>query len=245
MNVIGVIPARYQSSRLPFKLLRKLYGKSLLQWTWERASKATLLDRLIIACDDPKIEGVAKDFGAEVVLTSPQHLCGTDRIAEAVRDMDVRVVVNIQADEPLIHPSTIDGIIQEMNANSNLVMVTPKKRIDDDNEVNSPNVVKVVCDKDDFALYFSRFPVPYYRESDIAKIYYKHLGIYSYTKDFLYTFKNMPHSYLEKAEKLEQLRVLEAGYKIKVVETQFDAWGVDTEEDFQKVEKILGEKGYA
>lgn len=245
MNVIGVIPARYLSSRLPFKLLRKLDGKPLLQWTWERASKATLLDRLIIACDDPKIESAAKDFGAEVVRTSAQHLCGSDRIAEAVRDIDVRVVVNIQADEPFIHPSTIDSLVQEMDNTASLVMVTPKKRIDDDTEINSPNVVKVVCDKDDFALYFSRFPLPYYRESDIAKVYYKHLGIYSYTKDFLYTFKNLPHSYLEKAEKLEQLRVLEAGYKIKVVETQFDSCGIDTEEDFKKVERILSEKGYA
>ncbi|MBU1121940.1 MAG: 3-deoxy-manno-octulosonate cytidylyltransferase [Candidatus Omnitrophota bacterium] len=245
MSVIGVIPARYQSRRLPFKLLRKLYGKSLLQWTWETASKATLLDKLIIACDDPKMEGVAKDFGADVVMTSVQHLCGTDRIAEAVRDMDVDIVVNIQADEPLIHPSNIDSLVQEMANNSSLVMATPKKMIDDDNEISSPNVVKVVCDKDDFALYFSRFPIPYYRESDISKVYYKHLGLYSYTKDFLYTFKNMPPSHLEKAEKLEQLRVLEAGYKIKVIETQFDSWGVDTEEDFKKVEKILGEKGYA
>ncbi|UCD15163.1 MAG: 3-deoxy-manno-octulosonate cytidylyltransferase, partial [Candidatus Omnitrophota bacterium] len=189
MSVIGVIPARYQATRLPFKLLRKLFGKSLLQWTWESACRATLLDRVIIACDDPKLEGIAKEFGGKVVPTSVQHLCGTDRIAEAVRDMDVSVVVNIQADEPLIHPSTIDGLVQEMVNSSNLVMATPKKRIDDDNEISNPNVVKVVCDKDDFALYFSRFPIPYYRESDISKVYYKHIGIYAYTKDFLYTYE--------------------------------------------------------
>jgi 3-deoxy-manno-octulosonate cytidylyltransferase (CMP-KDO synthetase) len=245
MNVIGIIPARYQSTRLPFKVLRKLFDKPLLQWTWENASKAAMLDKLIIACDDARIEAAAKEFGAQVVLTSDKHSSGTDRIAEAVRDIDAKIVINIQADEPLIHSSNIDSLAQEMLDNPDLVMATLRKKIDDDDEINDPNIVKVVCDKNDFALYFSRFAVPYYREENASKVYYKHLGIYSYTKDFLYTFKNMPFSQLEKAEKLEQLRVLEAGYKIKVVETQFDSWGIDTEEDLGKVENILEEKGYA
>jgi 3-deoxy-manno-octulosonate cytidylyltransferase (CMP-KDO synthetase) len=245
MNVIGVIPARYDSKRLPYKLLKVLCGKPLLQWTWENVSCARDLDKLIVACDAPQIEKVAKGFGAEVVRTSPKHISGTDRVAEAVRDVDSKIVINIQADEPLIHPSVIDSLANEMLNNPGIVMATVRKKIENESEINDPNVVKVICDRDNFAIYFSRFPIPYFRESSSVRVYYKHLGIYAYTKDFLYTFKNLPTSYLEKAEKLEQLRALEAGFKLKVIETQFDSWGVDTEEDFQKLEQILTEKGYA
>ena len=262
-NVIGVIPARYASKRLLHKLLRSLCGKTLLQWTWESASSAHALDKLIIACDHPELEKEAKEFGAEVVLTSSGHSSGTDRIAEAIRDIDTKVVINIQADEPLIHPSIINGLAEVMLSNPNLVMATVKKRIEEEAEVNNPNIVKVICDKTDYAVYFSRLPIPYFRDEGIAqaklpptpglptgqietnnkdRIYYKHLGVYAYTKDFLYTFKNSPPSYLEEAEKLEQLRAIEAGYKIKVIETQFDSWGVDTEDDLRQVEKILAEK---
>ncbi|MBU0693803.1 MAG: 3-deoxy-manno-octulosonate cytidylyltransferase [Candidatus Omnitrophica bacterium] len=243
MDVVGVIPARYQSKRLPFKLLRKLKGKPLIQWTWENASKARILDKLIIACDDTKIEEQALGFGAEVVLTSTQHSCGTDRIAEAVKEIETKIIINIQADEPLICASTIDSLAQEMLNNPTLDMATVRVRISDEEDLNNPNTVKVVCDKDGFALYFSRSTIPCYRQKDNASLTYKHLGIYAYTKSFLYTFGNLPFSYLEKAEKLEQLRVLEAGYKIKVIETEFDSPGVDTEEDFCKVERILAEKG--
>ena len=245
MDVVGVIPARYQSKRLPFKLLRKLKGKPLIQWTWENASKARILDKLIIACDDTKIEEQALGFGAEVVLTSTQHSCGTDRIAEAVKEIETKIIINIQADEPLICASTIDSLAQEMLNNPTLDMATVRVRISDEEDLNNPNTVKVVCDKDGFALYFSRSTIPCYRQKDNASLTYKHLGIYAYTKSFLYTFGNLPFSYLEKAEKLEQLRVLEAGYKIKVIETEFDSPGVDTEEDFQKVERILEEKSFA
>lgn len=243
INIIGVIPARYASTRLSFKLLQNLCGKPVLQWTWESASGAHLLDRLIIACDHPKIEEEAKKFGAETVLTSNLHRSGTDRIAEAVRDIEAKIVINIQADEPLIHPSVIDGLAQEMLSEKNLYMATVKKRIEDPREINDAGTVKVISDKSGFAIYFSRWPLPYYR-SEEKKIYYKHLGIYAYTKDFLYTFKNLPLSRLEKAEKLEQLRALEAGYKIKVIETHFNSWGIDTFEDLQEVEKILAKKGY-
>jgi 3-deoxy-manno-octulosonate cytidylyltransferase (CMP-KDO synthetase) len=247
INVIGVIPARYASKRLSHKLLRPLYGKSLLQWAWDNASRAHSLDELVIACDHPEIEQAAKEFGANVVMTSADHSSGTDRIAEAVSDIDAKIVINIQADEPLIQSSIIDGLVQEMLADPNLAMATVRKRIDDSEQINNPNVVKVICDRADFAIYFSRSPIPYYRQKEegLDRIYYKHLGIYAYTKDFLYTFKNLPRSYLEQAEMLEQLRALQAGCKIKVIETQFDSWGVDTEEDFQEVEKILAEKGYA
>lgn len=244
INVIGVIPARYASTRLPHKLLQNLCGKSILQWTWESASGAHLLDKLIIASDHPEIEQEARKIGAEVVSTSNQHTSGTDRIAEAVRDIDTKFVINIQADEPLIHPSIIDSLAQEMLANKNLSMATVKKRIEDKREMESPDTVKVVCDKLDFAIYFSRLPIPYYRGKN-DNIYHKHLGIYSYTKDFLYTFKNLPASKLEKAEKLEQLRAIEAGYKIKVIETHFDSFGIDTQDDLDEAERMLMEKGYA
>lgn len=242
METIGVIPARLHSERLPFKLIRDLLGKPLFQWTWENAQKAHLLDKLIIACDDLKIKEIAEEFGAEAVLTSPKHTSGTDRIAEAVRDMEVKFIINIQADEPLIHPSVIDALVQEISADNNLSMVTVKKEINNWDQINDPNIVKVVVDKNDFALYFSRLPIPYKRDRDTRAVYYKHIGIYVYTKDFLFTFKNLPPSTLERAEKLEQLRALEAGYKIKVISTQFDSWGVDTEEDFRKVESILRQR---
>lgn len=261
INVIGVIPARYASTRLNFKLLQDLCGKSILNWTWEKASKAHLLDKLIIACDHPKLEEEAKKIGAEVVMTSQLHQSGTDRIAEAVRDIEAKIVVNIQADEPFIHPSIIDSLIQEMISDKKITIATPKKKIEDPAQINNPNTVKVICDKFGFAIYFSRCPLPHYRGqrksfnsklvptasacSQPARTYYKHLGIYAYTKDFLYTFKNLPPSELENAEKLEQLRAIEAGYKIKVIETDFDSQGIDTPEDLQEAERILIEKGYA
>jgi len=239
MDIIGVIPARLHSTRLPEKLVRSLLGKPLLQWTWENALKAHSLDKLIIACDDQRIKDLADSFGAESVLTSKEHTSGTDRIAEAVRDLDVNYIVNIQADEPMIHPSLIDALAREISSSSKEVMVTAKKAIEEEADKFDPNVVKVVVDKDDYALYFSRHAIPFLRDADREITYYKHLGIYAYTKDFLYTFKNIPSSFLEQAEKLEQLRALEEGYRIKVLTTSFDSQGVDTEEDFYKAEHLL------
>lgn len=244
MDVIGVIPARYRSTRLPFKLLKPILGKSLLQWTWTNAKSARLLDKLIIACDDLAIKDEAESFGAEVIMTSPEHKSGTDRISEAVWGMEARVIINIQADEPLLPAVVIDKLAQEMLNDKNVVMATVKKKIKSLEEINNPNVVKVVCDRHDFAICFSRAAIPYYRDDNYEnKLYYKHIGLYAYTKDFLYTFKNLPHSYLEEAEKLEQMRVLESGYKIKVIESQYESVGVDTQEDLVKVEDILSRRG--
>ena len=242
IDVIGVIPARYESTRLSHKLLRQVLGKPLIQWVWENASKASLLDDLIIACDDIKVKEAAESFGAKAVMTSTKHQSGTDRIAEAVRDIDAKIVINIQADEPVMHQSTIDSLAREMVNNPTILMATVRKKIEANEDANNPNVVKLICDKNDFAIYFSRYPIPYYRDGSIEKKYYKHLGIYAYTKDFLYTFKNLPSSFLESAERLEQLRVIEAGYKIKVIETKFESIGVDTEEDLQKIESVLNER---
>lgn len=245
MEVIGVIPARFSSQRFAGKLLKPLLNKPLIQWTWEQARKSKRLERLIIACDDERILKVALDFGAEAVFTSPQHYSGTDRIAEAVRDIEAKVVINIQADEPLIHSSVIDSLAEVMVDEPSLVMATAIKEITDEEEIADSNVVKVVIDRENFALYFSRASIPFLREKTLKPVYYKHLGIYAYTKDFLYVFKNLPPSNLEKVERLEQLRVLEAGFRIKTVITSFESLGVDTEEDLAKVERFLIEKGYA
>ena len=243
MDVIGVIPARYEASRFPGKILADINGKPLIQWVWERAKRSGILDRLIIACDDAHVEKIAKKFGADVVMTAKQHACGTDRILEVISDLDAKIVVNIQGDEPLIHPSMISTAAQALLDDPSLVMTSLMKKIDNQEQLLNPNVVKVVVDKNDFALYFSRAPIPHLAESsEVQPDYYKHIGLYAYTKDFLFTFKNLAPSKLEKIERLEQLRVLENGYKIKLLQTQFDTVGVDTPEDLEKVKTLVTNK---
>lgn len=249
MEALGVIPARFGSSRFGGKVLADILGKPMIQWVYEAASKVKLLDDLIIACDDERILRVAKTFGAKAVLTSKDHSCGTDRIAEVVNPIDTRIVINIQADEPLIHPSMIDMVGRTLMENTSVVMSTLRKEITDAAELADSNIVKVVVDKDDFALYFSRSAIPsperYVDKTGTAlpKGFFKHIGLYAYTKDFLFTLKKLPASNLEKIERLEQLRVLENGYKIKVIETNFETIGVDTPEDLTKVvSKLAGEK---
>lgn len=241
MDVIGIIPARYSSVRFEGKVLAKICGKPMMQHVWERAKQALMLDDLIIACDNELVEKAAKEFGAKVVMTSKGHACGTDRISEVINPLDVKVVVNIQGDEPLIHPTMIDGVARALLGGNSISMSTVMKRIEDAQVLNDPNVVKVVVDKNNFALYFSRSVIPFRAaNSEIEKpVYYKHIGLYGYTKDFLFTYRNLPVSNLEKIEKLEQLRVLEEGFRIKVIETKFDTIGVDTPEDLEKVELYL------
>ena len=240
MDVIGVIPARYSSTRFAAKVLAPLAGKPMIQHVWERAKQSKVLDDLIIACDNELVEAAALEFGAKVVMTSKQHTCGSDRISEVVNPLDVKIVVNIQADEPLIHPMMIDSVARAILEDSSVNMATIKKRITDPILLSDPNVVKVVTDKNDFALYFSRALIPYLALGSLAApVYYKHIGLYAYTKDFLFTYKNIPVSDLEKIEKLEQLRVLEAGFRIKVIETKFDTFGVDTPEDLERLKSYL------
>jgi 3-deoxy-manno-octulosonate cytidylyltransferase (CMP-KDO synthetase) len=243
-DVIGVIPARYSSTRFEGKVLADICGKPMLQHVWERAKQALLLDELIIACDDERVAAVAKEFGASVVMTAKQHVCGTDRIAEVVNPLECKVVVNIQGDEPLLHPTMIDSVVRVLLDDPGLSMATLIKRIEDPAAIADPHVVKVVVDKNNFAMYFSRAPVPFIAHSSDVKApsYYKHIGLYGYTKDFLFTFKNLKPSNLERIEKLEQLRVLEEGYKIKVIETKYDTIGVDTPEDLTKLKDYLQEQ---
>lgn len=242
MDVIGVIPARYGSTRFEGKVLADLNGKPMIQWVWEAAKKAKILDEVIIACDDPRIEEAAKSFGANVVLTSKEHLSGTDRMTEVVNPLEVKVVVNIQADEPLLEPVMIENVARPLLGDASLNMATLMKRIDDPQEIADPNVVKVLADKNGLALYFSRAAIPYQRDKIASAAYYKHIGLYAYTKDFLFIFKNLPESNLERIEKLEQLRVLEAGFRIKVIETKISTLGVDTPLDLERVKKVISKK---
>jgi len=241
MNVIGVIPARYQSSRFAGKVLADILGKPMIQHVWEQAKQALLLDDLIIACDDERVAEAARGFGAKVSLTAKGHASGTDRICEVINPLDVKIVINIQGDEPLIHPIMIDRVAQELLDERKIPMVTLMKKIENPAEVNDPNVVKVIVDRNNFAIYFSRLAIPYHAENSEVKsvVYYKHIGLYGYTKDFLFTYKNLPVSDLERIERLEQLRVLQEGFRIKVLETRYDTVGVDTAEDLEKVREYL------
>lgn len=241
MDVIGVIPARYFSKRFEGKVLASILGKPMIQHVWERAKQALFLEDLIIACDDERVAKIASEFGAKVVFTAKAHTSGTDRICEVINPLEVRIVIDIQADEPLVHPTMIDSLASSLLEDSSLCMATLMKKIEDPEEIINPNVVKIVTDKDNFALYFSRTPIPHRAENSKIKepIYYKHIGLYGYTKDFLFIYKNLPISDLEETEMLEQLRVLEEGYRIKVLETKFDTIGVDTPEDLKKVEEYL------
>jgi len=245
MDVIGVIPARYGSSRFEGKVLADILGKPMIQHVWEAAKKARLLNDLIIACDDERVAKVAKEFGANVTFTAKEHTSGSDRLTEVVNPLDVKIVVNIQADEPLIQPMTIDNLVRVLLDDSSVYMATVVKRIKSKEELQDPNVVKVVVDRQGYALYFSRAGIPYFREEKKAPdtlICYKHVGIYAYTKDFLFTYTNLPASRLEKAEQLEQLRALESGYRIKAIETEYDIIGVDTPQDLELVKKIMAKE---
>ncbi len=241
MEVVGVIPARYSSTRFEGKVLANIAGKPMLQHVWERAKQAIVLDDLIIACDDERVAKVAQEFGAKVIMTAKAHTSGTDRIAEIINFLDVKIVINIQADEPLIHPVMIDTVAQALLDDKAVQMATLMKKIDCPEEINDPHVVKVVVDKNNFAIYFSRAPIPYLAQSSGVKspVYYKHIGLYGYTKDFLFIYKNLPVSILESIEKLEQLRVLHEGIKIKVIETKYETIGVDTPEDLEKLKGYL------
>ena len=245
METVGVIPARYQSTRLSGKVLLEIAGKPLLQHVYERAKRAKKLDALWIATDDHRVRQAASSFGAEVVMTSPTHLSGTDRVAEAVRKVPVEIVVNIQADEPLVAPAMVDLLVETLKKEKKEIgmatLYRPLRRLVDKEDLLSPNVVKVVMDQKGYAIYFSRATIPFHRKNPQtgAPLYFKHLGFYAYRKEFLLRLTEMDPSPLEQAEGLEQLRVLENGEKIRMVESPFNTVGVDTHEDLEKVRKII------
>jgi 3-deoxy-manno-octulosonate cytidylyltransferase (CMP-KDO synthetase) len=233
--VVGVIPARYASSRFPGKALADIAGKPMIQWVYERASQAQCLQRLLVATDDERIAEAVQRFGGEVVMTSPEHPSGTDRLAEAVRDLPCDVVVNVQGDEPLIDPRAIEQAVQPLLEDATIVMSTLATPITSEDVWHDPNVVKVVTDANEFALYFSRSSIPYHRDGTPPLNALHHVGLYVYRKDFLLRFAALSPTPLEQLERLEQLRVLENGGKIKVVVTDYTAIGVDTAEDLEKV----------
>jgi 3-deoxy-manno-octulosonate cytidylyltransferase (CMP-KDO synthetase) len=238
MKPVAIIPARYGSTRFRGKPLAVINGKPMIQRVYERVTKSPFLERVIVATDDKRIYDTVKEFGGEVVFTSPFHKTGTDRVAEVAENINSSYIINVQGDEPLIDPGIVEEIIQPVINDSSIKMVTLKRLIINESDINDFNVVKVVTDSNDFALYFSRFPIPYYRSS-INKVVYKHVGIYLYEREFLLKITKMKPTPLEEAEKLEQLRILENGYKIKVVNTDYDPISVDTEEDIKKVEYIM------
>lgn len=238
MKAICVIPARLESTRLPRKLLRPLAGKLLIQYAYENAKRAKKPSQVLVACDHEELMKVVKSFGGEAVLTSAYHQSGTERIAEVAEKYQADVFVNLQADEPLLHSSAIDDLISAFEVEPNLKMATACIRMRKEEDFLNPNVVKVVKNQKDEALYFSRSPIPHDREKTPTD-FFKHLGIYAYERNFLIKIPKLAASTLEKREKLEQLRVLDNGFTIKVLETAYDSIGVDTEEDLKKVEKIL------
>lgn len=236
MRKIAVIPARYDSTRLPGKPLLDIAGKPMIQHVYERVLQANL-DDVIIACDDTRVFEAVKEFNANVIMTRRDHLNGSSRIAEVLQEVETDIVINVQGDEPLINPEAINQLVDLLN-DSRCLCATLKSEIIDVNEINDPNTVKVITDINDNAIYFSRFGIPYLRNNLNVK-YYKHIGIYGYKKDFLMKYVKMDPSMLEISESLEQLRILENGFDIKVLETEFDFIGVDTYEDLEKVRNLL------
>ena len=239
-NVIGVIPARYGSSRFRGKVLAEIAGKPMIQWVYEQANQSQMLDQLIVAVDDPRVLKCVEGFGGKAVMTNADHQSGTDRISEVVEKIQTDIIVNIQGDQPLLDPKMIDEAVQPMLEDTTVQMSTIKIKISEE-DYSDPAVVKVVVDENDFALYFSRSLIPYPRDN-VAVNVYEHVGLYVYRKDFLLKISEMPQSYLEKIEMLEQLRVLENGYKIKVIETKSKhtaGVSVDTPDDLARVEKLI------
>jgi 3-deoxy-manno-octulosonate cytidylyltransferase (CMP-KDO synthetase) len=240
-KILGVVPARYDSSRFPGKALATIGSKTMLQHVFERASQARYLTSIIIATDDKRIEDVARGFGAPVRMTRADHASGTDRAAEVASAESAELIVNIQGDEPLIDPYAIDAAILPLADDPSIPMGTLSKRIEDPREIADPNVVKVVTDRSGNAIYFSRSTIPYLRDvRDVSHCaHYKHIGLYVYRRDFLLRYSDLPVGPLERAERLEQLRALENGYPIRVVETDYESLGVDTPDDLERISRLF------
>ncbi len=243
MKTIAIIPARYSSSRFPGKPLALISGKPMIQWVYENVREAEAIDAVYVATDNMCIFNCVASFGGRALMTAESHTCGTDRLAECVEKIKMKdddIVLNIQGDEPLIRPEMIFDLVSLFD-DSSVYMGTLKKKIQEEEEITNPNVVKVVTDINDDAVYFSRFAIPYERDGK-ERTHYKHIGVYGYKTWFLMKYSRMPKTELELSESLEQLRVLENGYKIRVKETIWQTIGVDTPEQIARVEKEL-EKG--
>ena len=239
MKVLCVIPARYASTRLPGKPLSLIAGKPMIQHVYERACQAQRPDEVVVATDNELVEQAVNAFGGKAMMTSPDHPSGTDRLAEvALNYPDVDVIVNVQGDEPMIPPAVIDDLAACFDADPELNMATMKVRMQEE-EYDDPSAVKVVTDQSGYALYFSRSLMPYPRNKPVDYKVFKHVGIYAYRRDFLLKYAALNPTPLERAESLEQLRALENGYKIKVLESDFQGIGVDTPEDLAAVNALF------
>ena len=239
LTSIVVSPARAESTRFPGKALALIAGRPMIEHVYERAARARGVDRVVVATDDDRIARAVEQFGGEAVMTSPTHLTGTDRLAEVAARVECDVIVNVQGDEPLVEPPMIEQAIAPFRDNPGLQMTSLRARIKDLVELADPNVVKVVVDREDFALYFSRAPIPFTTDSGRQADAWRHVGLYGYSRQFLPTFAALPPSPLEKTERLEQLRALEHGVRIKVLETLHLSIGVDTPADLAKVDALL------
>jgi 3-deoxy-manno-octulosonate cytidylyltransferase (CMP-KDO synthetase) len=256
-QVAAVIPARFASTRFPGKPLVAIAGRPLIAHVVDRCREAKLIERIIVATDDDRIAAAAEEAGAEAALTSPDHPSGTDRVAEVAESLNSGIIVNVQGDEPTLAPEAIDAAVDPMLTDPTIPICTLMVRLSEPEELFNPNVNKVVVDQKGFALYFSRLPIPYHREAwpniftrgqeraaewVASYNWYKHVGLYVYRREALLELARLAPVGLELAEGLEQLRALAYGYKIKVVETEYDSIGVDTPEDVARVEEILAHR---
>ncbi len=249
--IIAIIPARYGSTRFPGKALAAIRDKPMFQWVYERTKQSKLVNRVIVATDDERILRTVASFGGEATMTSSAHPTGTDRIAEVAAGLDCDIIVNVQGDEPLIRPEMIDEAVAPLVRDSSIPMGTLCRKIESAAEAFDPNVVKAVFDRSGFALYFSRAPIPWNRDLWAGKTIFadmtpggalhKHIGLYAYRREFLLRYAKLPQTALEDVEKLEQLRALEYGHRIKVTVTQHESFGVDIPADLSKILQQLEE----
>ncbi|MEN6386324.1 MAG: 3-deoxy-manno-octulosonate cytidylyltransferase [Phycisphaerales bacterium] len=245
MKILAVIPARYESTRFPGKVLAKQTGKYLIQHTWEQVRKVSVIEDVIIATDSEIVLKACREFGAKCVMTSAAHQSGTDRIAEAVSNIKVDIIINVQGDEPEIEPGNVELLARLMLDNPDTKMATLIAKFETKEQVENPNIVKVVIDKNHDAMYFSRSVIPYCRKNpSVGNVndYYRHLGIYAYTKDFLLKITKLPLGKQEQIEQLEQLRVIENGYKIKTGLVSHIAAGIDTPEQYNEFVTRMNQK---
>jgi 3-deoxy-manno-octulosonate cytidylyltransferase (CMP-KDO synthetase) len=245
-GIVAIIPARYASERFPGKVIMPLAGKPLVAHTYDRTRRASRLTDVIVAVDDERVVDALRPYDVKMVMTRRDHATGSDRIAEVAAGLDADIIVNVQGDEPLVDPELIDESIQPLLDDPDLQMATARHAIDDPVLYNDSNCVKVACDQNGRALYFSRSRIPFIRDERInpqeQQVYWQHIGLYVFRREFLLKFASMPSTPLERLEKLEQLRVLENGYDIAVVEARTKALGVDTPADLARAEAILAER---
>jgi len=243
-TTVVVIPARYHSTRLPGKALAQIGGRPMIEHVYRRASDAHSVAAVIVATDDARIADAVRAFGGDVRMTAASHRSGTDRLAEVVAAMECDLVVNVQGDEPLIEPAMIDEAVAPFDTEPDLRMSTLRRLIEDPADYRNPNVTKVVVDRDGYALYFSRAPIPYVREDSPAAPAWRHVGLYVYRRECLLLLARLAPTELEQSEALEQLRALEHGIRIKAIETHHDSIGVDTPDDLERVRTLFaGQEG--